>query len=119
MAELREACAQAPHPVLYRGSCECGAVRYEVELELARAPVLGGSVWERAVPLGALRLLAGDQSLCGYQFAADGAQHFFCERCGVRPFSRHRAAAREDFYSIDLKGLDARATASAPPRHPL
>ncbi len=112
MAEL----CQAPHPATYRGSCECGTVRYEVVLELTRAPACGDSVWERAVPLEALRLLAGDESLCGYQFADDEAEHFFCERCGVRPFSRHRAAPRGAFYSIDLKSLDTRAAASAPDR---
>lgn len=89
----------------FRGGCECGAVLYEVALDPARPWKWPDSVWERAVPARAFRLLTGDESLRGYQFFAGGSHDFFCERCGVRSFSRHAAESHADFYSIDLKCL--------------
>ncbi len=89
----------------FRGGCECGAVLYEVELDPRRSSICADSVWERAVDPRGFRLLTGDQSLQGFQFSADGAHHFFCERCGVRSFSRHGAGTPADVYSIDLKCL--------------
>lgn len=87
---------------VYRGGCQCGAVAYEVELDLG-APG-AGSVWERWVLPGSFRLLSGDACLSGHAFATSAAHHFFCERCGVRSFSRHRA---EGTYSVDMKCLSA------------
>lgn len=89
----------------YRGGCQCGAVRYEVEFDPAAPCELASSVWERAIAPSSFQLLAGEECLTGYQFFADGAHHFFCERCGVRAFSQRASGARETHYSVDLKSL--------------
>ena len=99
--------ASGPSARVYRGGCDCGAVLYEIELDLATPPECASSVWERAVGPGSFRLLKGDESLSGYEFFADSVHHFFCERCGVRTFSHHAAAPHGDFYSIDVKCLHA------------
>jgi hypothetical protein len=91
---------------VYRGGCQCGAVAYEVELD-PRAPT-PGSVWESWVRPGSFRLLSGDGDLSGHAFAGSAAHHFFCERCGVRSFSRHRPAPWATVaYSVDVKCLSA------------
>ena len=71
----------------YRGSCHCGNVKYEVELDLS-GPVLACncSMCSRTgslmafVPENQFRLLAGDQSLSDYQFNTKKIHHLFCRR---------------------------------------
>ena len=96
----------APSSKRYLGGCLCGGIQYEVELEASAHAGRGqNSVWERSVPASGFRLLA-DDSLSGHQFSAHGGHHFFCERCGVRPFSRHNPESPgRDYYVVDLKWL--------------
>ena len=91
--------------LLYRGSCLCGSVRYEVQLDAKREASVH-SVWEQTVRPRHFKLLSGEETLSGHQFGSDQTQHFFCERCGVRSFSHHAASADGAFYSVDLKALE-------------
>lgn len=98
----------------YRGGCQCGAVVYEVELDLA-APAAGAkSVWQREVRPSAFRLLEGEDQLSGVQFW-DGAQHnFYCARCGAHAYARHMVANDVSFYVVDLLALHGKRSARAP-----
>lgn len=90
---------------LYRGSCLCGSVRYEVLLDRRPHPSVH-SVWEQTVRPDHFTLLCGEDTLSGHQFAGDQTQHFFCERCGLRSFSHHPVSASGAFYTVDLKSLE-------------
>ena len=98
---------------LYRGGCQCGAVHYEVRLDLGRPGDASGSVWEHRVEPRHFRLLIGDESVSGYQFFAETVHHFFCVRCGVRAFSHHMDDPRGDAYSVDIRTLHSRHAPSA------
>src|SRR6478736_4120276 len=87
----------------YRGSCHCGNVEYEVELDLS-GPVLScncsmcgrtGSLMA-FVPEGKFQLKSGDDSLSDYQFNTKKIHHLFCSNCGVRSFARGRGASDRD-----------------------
>jgi hypothetical protein len=77
----------------YRGSCHCGVVRFEADLDLAQSTYrCNCSICRRtrfwaavAGPQG-FRLLAGDADLTEYRFNTRKNQHFFCRHCGVRAF---------------------------------
>lgn len=77
----------------YQGSCHCGAVRFEAQLDLAQATYRcncsicrRNRFWVAVAQPAGFRLLAGEQELTEYLFNTRKNQHFFCKRCGIRPF---------------------------------
>jgi hypothetical protein len=97
----------------YKGSCHCGAVRYEADIDFTQGTArcncsicFKSRTWMAFVPPDALRLLSGEQSLCDYQFGRKRIHHLFCAQCGVRPFSRGRDDQGNELYAIRVNSLD-------------
>ena len=98
----------------YHGSCHCGAVRFECEIDLAagtsrcNCSICGKQrFWKAIVRAGAFQLLQGEAALSDYQFHNHIIHHLFCSRCGVKPFGRgHLDALGGTFYAINLACLD-------------
>ena len=75
----------------YRGSCHCGAVRFEADLDLTQPTFrCNGSIcrrtrfWAAVAREDGFRLLAGPPWLTKYLFNTQKNEHWFCSRCGVR-----------------------------------
>ena len=74
----------------YRGSCHCGAVTFEAELDLAQPTYrCNCSICRRtrfwpaiARPEG-FRLLTGEAELTRYVFHTKNNHHYFCRHCGA------------------------------------
>lgn len=111
----------------YRGSCHCGAVHYEADVDLAQGTAkcncsmcFKTRAWMAFVPSGDFRLLAGKDLLGDYQFGKRNIHHLFCTRCGVRSFARAMDAQGNPAYALRvncLDGVDARELAEAPVRY--
>jgi len=77
----------------YRGSCHCGAVRFEADLDLAQPTYRCNCsicrrtrFWPAVAREDGFRLLAGRESLTQYLFNTRRNEHWFCRVCGVRAF---------------------------------
>ncbi len=98
----------------YHGSCHCGAVRFECELDLAEITskcncsiCTKTRFWKAIARADAIRLLRGEDALTDYQFGHNAIHHFFCSRCGVKPFgSGEMEALGGKFYAVNVACLD-------------
>lgn len=98
----------------YRGSCHCGAVQFECDLDLADgtskcdcSACTKGRFWKAIAKADGLRLRQGEDALSDYRFGSGTIHHLFCRTCGVKVFGRgHMEALGGTFYAINLACLD-------------
>ena len=94
----------------YRGSCHCGAVKFEIETDLPELTTCDCSICRRKNALmvkvheTGFKLLCGEESLSEYRFHTMTARHYFCKTCGIYPF--HRKRVTPDYFGINVFCLD-------------
>ena len=97
----------------YQGSCHCGAVKFEAELDLTQSSYrCNCSIYRRtrfwpavALPEG-FRLLSGEADLTQYLFNTRKNQHYFCKHCGVRAFGIGTDTPIGTMYGVNLGCLE-------------
>lgn len=105
---------------LLKGSCHCGAVRFELRAEITELTTCDCSlcVKKNAVmakaPESALTITAGEDLLSLYQWNTRRAKHYFCSRCGIYTFHRKRSAP--DHYGVNVFCLDGFDASGIPVR---
>jgi len=95
-----------------RGTCHCGAVEFEVELEAGLEDLrrCGCSLCRRkgaimaSVPLARLRVLRGEDQLTLYQWNTKTARHFFCRNCGI--YTHHQRRSNPEEYGFNVACLE-------------
>jgi hypothetical protein len=104
----------------YRGSCHCGAVQFEAELDLAAGTTRcncsfcrKARFWMCFAKAAEFKLLQGEAALIDYQHTpptkAEPFLHLtFCKHCGVRAFSSGGALPQfgGPFYAVNVACLD-------------
>ena len=112
----------------YAGSCHCGAVKFEADLDLSAgtgrcncsycAKVRN---WSVIIKPDAFRLLTGADMLGVYEWGTRSAKHQFCKHCGVRTFStgyiEQIGGAYVSVMLSCLDGVDPGELAAAPVRY--
>ncbi|MBI3992547.1 MAG: GFA family protein [Candidatus Lambdaproteobacteria bacterium] len=94
----------------YHGSCHCGRVRFEAELELTYVSECNCSICRKKgilhhrVPPERFRLLGGQEVLRTYRFNTGTAQHHFCSVCGIHTHTNPRADPSQ--FTINVRCLD-------------
>ena len=100
----------------YKGSCQCGAVRYEVNADIDNLIACNCSRCGRLgltlafAPEDQFTLSSGEDELTEYLFNKHAIQHRFCKVCGVEPFARATAPDGTPTMAINvrcLEGIDA------------
>jgi hypothetical protein len=78
---------------LYTGSCQCGAVKFETEVDLDKTRTCNcsrcqrlGAVWGYT-SLEKLRIVTGEANLTTYTFNRHKGRHMFCKTCGIEAFA--------------------------------
>ena len=97
----------------YPGSCHCGAVRFEADLDLAQPTYRcncsicrRNRFWAAVARPEHFRLLAGQGELTEYLFNTRKNQHFFCRHCGVRAFGVGNDTPMGTMYGVNLGCLE-------------
>jgi len=77
----------------YSGGCQCGKVRYEVQMDIGEVVACNCSRCGRLgsllafAPLSQFKLLSGDTDLTKFEFNRHTIQHQFCATCGIQSFA--------------------------------
>lgn len=104
----------------FEGSCHCGRVRFEAELDPDDAVECDCSICaKKGVIIGRVteaqfRLLTPLDRLSLYQFNKRIAKHYFCPICGIQTFARPRTAP--DLWAVNLRCLHDLDPAALKPR---
>lgn len=97
----------------YRGSCHCGAVTFEADLDLTQPSYRCNCsicrrtrFWPAIATADAFRVLSGREALTTYLFNTRKNQHYFCRHCGVRAFGIGTETPVGEMVGVNLGCLD-------------
>jgi hypothetical protein len=97
----------------HAGSCHCGAVRFEADVDATAGTRCNCTVCTKLGALTAIvkpaefRLLSGEQNLGFYEWGGKTAKRYFCKSCGISCFGRgYLEQVGGDYVSLNLNALD-------------
>lgn len=106
--------------MIYKGSCHCGQVAFEVEGEISGAVACNCSICSRKgalmwfVPRETLTLLTPEDAAATYTFNKHLIKHRFCPTCGIHPYGEGVDAKGKPMVAINIRCLDGLDLASIP-----
>lgn len=99
----------------YQGSCHCGSVTFsvdcsdEIEVEDCNCSICSKFGYLHLIlPKQRFTLLSGEDMLTEYRFNSGIARHFFCSKCGAKPFYIPRS--NPDGIDVNVRCLDTKPT---------
>lgn len=96
----------------YEGGCQCGAVSYEVDIDLDNTITCNCSRCQRMgfvlafTPRENFRLKSGEGQMTEYLFNKKTIQHLFCSTCGVESFAYGKMPDGTPVAAINVNCLD-------------
>ena len=106
--------------MLYKGSCHCGNIAFEIEGDLDQVVSCNCSICSRkgallwAVPRTALRMLSSGQGVGRYMFNNHVIEHRFCQTCGIHPYAEDAGSKDERSAYINVRCLEGIDPAAFP-----
>ena len=96
----------------YSGSCQCGAVVFEADLDLASTITCNCSRCQRLgsvltfTPRAKFQLFSGQGNLTEYLFNKHKIKHQFCKTCGIEPFAYGEGPDGTPMAAVNVNCLD-------------
>lgn len=106
--------------MIYKGSCHCGKIAFEVDGELTGAMACNCSICSRKgalmwfVPRDQLRLLTLDEDMGTYTFNQHVIKHHFCPTCGIHPYGEGVDPKGNRMAAVNIRCLEDLDLASVP-----
>jgi hypothetical protein len=97
---------------VHQGSCHCGAVQFDAEMELDGLATCNCSICGKTgaimafVPKERFHFTQGEDRLTDYQFGKKRIHHTFCPVCGVRPAGRGVGEGGAEWAMVNVRCLD-------------
>lgn len=97
---------------VFKGSCHCGIIKFEVELPYGLKDVhhcdcslcMKRTAYVGNTALKGFRILSGADNLTLYQFNTKTAKHFFCKTCGI--YTHHQRRSNPSEYGFNVACLE-------------
>ena len=104
-----------------KGSCHCGKVRYEADLDLGAGTgkcncsicAKRGALWAFGKP-SQVKILKGESALTDYQFGKKRIHHLFCATCGIQSFAHGKGPGGAEMVAVNVRCLDGVEVDSLP-----
>ena len=96
--------------MLYKGSCHCGSVEFEIDTDLNTIKQCNCSICSRKNAKMAmaskdqLKITKGENNLSLYQFGTNIAKHYFCKTCGI--YTHHGRKSDPDGIGVNISCLE-------------
>jgi len=97
----------------YTGSCHCGALKFEADLDLTQSTFRCNCsickrtrFWPAVAKEDGFRIISGESELTKYTFNSHKNHHYFCKHCGVRAFGIGNDTPMGKMYGINVGCLD-------------
>jgi hypothetical protein len=109
--------------MIYKGSCHCGKVAFEVDGELEKVIECNCSICSRRgalhwfLPREKFRLLTPQAGMGTYTFHKHVIKHRFCQSCGCAPFSEGLAPSGHYMVAVNARCLEGVDLASVSVEH--
>jgi hypothetical protein len=98
--------------MMFKGSCHCGTISFEVEGELKEVMACNCSMCQRKgsllwfVARDQLTLLSGQDAMATYTFNKHVIQHRFCPTCGIHPFGEGTDPKGNTMAAINVRCIE-------------
>ena len=105
--------------MIYKGSCHCGKIAFEVDGDLTGAMACNCSICSRKgsllwfVPRDKLRFIS-QKGVATYTFNKHLIKHHFCQACGIHPYAEAVDPKGNPTAAINIRCLEAVDLASIP-----
>lgn len=109
--------------MLYKGSCHCGRIAFQIEGEIAGAMSCNCSICQRKgalmwfVPRAQLQLLTPDANASTYTFNKHVIKHRFCPACGMHPYGEGVDPKGNAMAAINIRCLEGIDPEKIPVNH--